>query len=95
MHEVRTLKALQTGMEAALSKYLFYEQLGGQKGSKGRESISSQGLVTFVLKTKKDYGMSPKRQLKADPTLDCCHKKCLKKFSFQVAFLLTTSMENI
>ena len=31
LHEVRTLKALQTGIEVALSKYLFYEQLGGQK----------------------------------------------------------------
>ena len=35
LHEVRALKALQTGIEVALSKYLFYEQLGGQKGSKG------------------------------------------------------------
>ena len=30
LHEVRTLKALQTGIEVALSKYLFYGQLGGQ-----------------------------------------------------------------
>ena len=29
--EVRTLKALQTGIEIALSKYLFYGQLRGQK----------------------------------------------------------------
>ena len=35
LHEVRTLKALQTGIEVALSKYLFYGQLGAQKGSKG------------------------------------------------------------
>ena len=35
LHEVRTLKALQTGIEIALSKYLFYGQLGGQKESKG------------------------------------------------------------
>ena len=35
LHEVRALKALQTGIEVALSKYLFYGQLGGQKGSKG------------------------------------------------------------
>ena len=35
LHEVRTLKALQAGIEVALSKYLFYGQLGGQKGSKG------------------------------------------------------------
>ena len=35
LHEVRTLKALQTGIEVALSKYPFYGQLGGQKGSKG------------------------------------------------------------
>ena len=33
LHEVRTLKALQTGIEVALAKYLFYGQLGGQKGS--------------------------------------------------------------
>ena len=31
LHEVRTLKVLQTGIEVALSKYLFYGQLGGQK----------------------------------------------------------------
>ena len=31
LHDVRTLKALQTGIEVALSKYLFYGQLGGQK----------------------------------------------------------------
>ena len=31
LHEVRGLKALQTGIEVALSKYLFYGQLGGQK----------------------------------------------------------------
>ena len=30
LHEVRTLKALQTGIEVALSKYLFYWQLRGQ-----------------------------------------------------------------
>ena len=35
LHKVRTLKALQTGIEVTLSKYLFYGQLGGQKGSKG------------------------------------------------------------
>ena len=35
LHEVRTLKALQTDIEVALSKYLFYGQSGGQKGSKG------------------------------------------------------------
>ena len=35
LHEVGTLKALQTGIEVALSKYLFYGQLGDQKGSKG------------------------------------------------------------
>ena len=33
LHEVRTLKALRTGIEVALSKYLFYGQLGGQTGS--------------------------------------------------------------
>ena len=33
LHEVRTLKALQTDIEVALSKYLFYGHLGGQKGS--------------------------------------------------------------
>ena len=32
LHEVRTLKALQTGIERALSKYLFYGQLGVRKG---------------------------------------------------------------
>ena len=31
LHEVRTLKALQTGIEVALSEYLFYGQLWGQK----------------------------------------------------------------
>ena len=30
LHEVRTLKVLQTGIEVALSKSLFYGQLGGQ-----------------------------------------------------------------
>ena len=35
LHEVRTAKALQTRIEVALSKYLFYGQLGGQKGPKG------------------------------------------------------------
>ena len=35
LHEVRTLKVLQTGIEVALSKYIFYEQLGDQKRSKG------------------------------------------------------------
>ena len=35
LHEVRILKALPTGIEVALSKYLFYEQLGDQKRSKG------------------------------------------------------------
>ena len=34
LREVRTLKAFQTGIKVALSKYLFYGQLGGQKGSK-------------------------------------------------------------
>ena len=33
LHDIRTLKALQTGKEVALSKWLFYGQLGGQKGS--------------------------------------------------------------
>ena len=33
LHEVRMLKALQTGIEVALSKYLFYGQLEGQKES--------------------------------------------------------------
>ena len=45
MHEVRTPKALQTGMEVALSKYLFYGQLGGQKGIFVQGFTSSQGLV--------------------------------------------------
>ena len=31
LHEVKILKALQTGIEVDLSKYLFYGQLGGQK----------------------------------------------------------------
>ena len=35
LHKVRILKTLQTGIEVTLSKYLFYGQLGGQKGSKG------------------------------------------------------------
>ena len=35
LHEVRTQKALQTGIEIALPKYLFYGQLGSQKGSIG------------------------------------------------------------
>ena len=35
LHEVRTLKVLQTDIEVALSKYLFYGQLRVQKGSKG------------------------------------------------------------
>ena len=34
LHEVRTLKALQTGIEVALSKYLYYGQLRGGR-SKG------------------------------------------------------------
>ena len=55
MHEVRTLKALQTGIEVALSKYLFYGQLVGQKRSRGqffvRGSISSQGLVIISFQT--------------------------------------------
>ena len=31
LHEARTLKTIQTGIEVALSKYLFYGQLGESK----------------------------------------------------------------
>ena len=40
LHEVRTLKALQTGIDVALSKYLFYGQLGGQKGVNALKTLN-------------------------------------------------------
>ena len=49
MHEVRTLKALQTGIEVALSKYLFYGQLGGQKGSFSGGPLVLRGLLLCVI----------------------------------------------
>ena len=44
LHEVRTLKGLQIGIEIALSKYLFYGQLGGRKGSLSRVPLVPRGL---------------------------------------------------
>ena len=49
MHEVRTLKALQTGIEVALSKYLFYGQLGGQKGQYTKNIESGILCLEFCL----------------------------------------------
>ena len=48
LHEVRTLKALQTGIVSSLSKYLFYGQLGGQKGSLSRGPLFLRGLLTYI-----------------------------------------------
>ena len=41
LHEIRTLKALQTGIEVAL----FYGQLGGQKGSLSGGPLVPRGLL--------------------------------------------------